>query len=188
MSTSKTALVLIDIQDGLDAKGYYGAERNNPTAEDNCKLLLDHFRESEQPIFHIKHNSTLDDSPLHPSQPGNQIKSIVSPVADEPIFEKNVNSAFIGTPLEEELNKLNISRLVMVGLTTEHCVSTSVRMAANLGFEVLLPMDATAAFSKVGANDVFYDAETIHQTTLATLKDEFATILSTNSVLLESAN
>lgn len=104
----------------------------------------------------------------------------------EPIFEKTVNSAFIGTELEARLKQENISEVVIVGLTIEHCISTSVRMAANLGFQVTLISDATAAFDKMGIDGKRYSAEIIFNTELANLKDEFATIINTEQLLNNS--
>lgn len=70
----------------------------------------------------------------------------MKPLQNETTFEKTVNSAFIGTRLEEELKDKKIDSVVIVGLTTDHCISTSVGMSANLGFETTLVEDATATF------------------------------------------
>nr|WP_299386915.1 cysteine hydrolase family protein [Allomuricauda sp.] len=180
-----TALLLIDIQQGLQALDYYGEERNNPEAEANCGKILDTFRKKEYPIFHVQHCSTNPASPLHPSKPGNEFHPLVKPQESEPIFQKTVNSAFIGTDLENKLKSNGITKLVIVGLTTEHCVSTSTRMAANLGFKVTLISDATAAFNKEGINGEKYSAELTHQIELANLKEEFATIQDTHTLLQE---
>ena len=96
-----------------------------------------------------------------------------------------MNSAFIGTDLEERLKSKNITDLVIVGLTTEHCVSTSTRMAANLGFNVTLISDATAAFDKKGINGEQFSAELAHSIALANLKDEFAKVIDTEAYLEE---
>lgn len=180
---SKNALLLIDIQDGLDDLEYYGGHRNNSDAEANCRKILDMFREKKWPVFHVKHNSQNNESPLHQSKPGNQIKTIVAPYPEELVIEKSANSAFIGTNLKDLLDDQNINELVIVGLTTEHCVSTTVRMAANLGYAVQVVSDATAAFNKVGIHGEVYDADLIHLTTLATLDGEFAEIVDTQTVL-----
>ncbi|SMD32952.1 Nicotinamidase-related amidase [Reichenbachiella faecimaris] len=179
------ALLLIDIQNGLDEVEFYGGQRNNPNAEANCSKILNLFRENKWPIFHVRHNSTNPESPLHPSKSGNQIKSMVAPIDDEPVIEKNVNSAFVGTNLKGLLDVEQIDQLIIVGLTTEHCVSTSARMAANLGYQVTVVSDATAAFNKVGIAGERYEAEVIHLTTLATLQGEFAEIMDTQTVLDE---
>ncbi|WP_136466612.1 cysteine hydrolase family protein [Flagellimonas onchidii] len=182
------ALVLIDVQLGLQEAHFYGSERNNPNAEINAGKILEVFRKRNLPVFHVRHNSSNLESPLHPSKSGNAFHPLVQPMNNEPIFQKSVNSAFIGTPLEDQLKLKNIEELVIVGLTIEHCVSTSVRMAANLGFKVDLISDATAAFDKIGINGQKLNADLIHNAALANLKDEFATIKNTETILNELAN
>lgn len=180
-----TALILIDIQIGLQETGFYGTERNNPEAEENCGRLLNYFREKQLPVFHVKHNSTNLSSPLHPSKMSNDFHPAVQPLINEPIFEKTVNCAFIGTYLEARLKAQGISDVVIAGLTIEHCISTSVRMASNLGFNVVLVSDATAAFDKIGHDGNTYSADVIFHAELANLKDEFATIKDTDTLLNE---
>ena len=180
-----TALLLIDIQKGLQELDFYGEERNNPNAEANSAKLLEAFRSKNMPIYHVQHCSLNPDSPLHPTNPGNDFNPLVQPKENEPIFKKHVNSAFIGTDLENTLKKDGISEVVIAGLTTEHCVSTSTRMAANLGFKVQLISDATAAFNKIGINGETYSAALAHSLELANLKDEFATILDTQTLLAQ---
>lgn len=180
---SNPALLLIDIQKGLDEIDYYGGHRNNLQAEANAKRILDFWRNQKFPIFHIKHNSTNPDSPLIPGQPGNEFKDIVKPLENESIIEKQVNSAFIGTDLKQQLDVLGVSKLVIVGLTTDHCVSSSARMAGNLGYKTFLVSDATATFDKVGPDGTKFKAETIHDIELASLHNEFATVIRTDELL-----
>ena len=147
-----TALLLIDIQKGFDEEDYWGGNRNNKDAEQTCAMLLDKWRTLDLPIFHIIHSSQNPISRLHKSHPGFEIKDEVKPIAGEPVIEKEVNSAFIGTDLKERLEKNNINKLVIVGMTTNHCISTTTRMAGNLGFDALLISDATATFDREGVN------------------------------------
>lgn len=182
---SMTSLVLIDIQLGLQETSFYGTERNHPNPEENCGRLLHFFRSKQLPVFHVKHNSSNLSSPLHPSKMSNNFHPAVEPLVSEPVLEKTVNSAFIGTDLELRLKALNITDIVVAGLTMEHCISTSVRMASNLGFHVTLVSDATAAFDKVGFDGNRYGADVIFHTELASLKDEFATIKDTATLLEE---
>ncbi len=183
-----TALLLIDIQLGLQETNYYGEERSNPEAEANCQKILKAFREKDFPRFHIQHCSTNPESPLHPTKEGNAFHPSTQPKNGEPIIQKNVNSAFIGTDLEAQLKSKNITDVVIVGLTTEHCISTSTRMASNLGFNTTLISDATASFNKIGVTGEKYSAELIHNTALANLKDEFAIIKDTATLLKELRN
>lgn len=180
------ALILIDIQQGFDRPGYWG-ERNNPQAEANAAKLLAAWRSSGRPLFHVRHLSRDPKSPLAPGQPGAEIKPEVRPLPTEPIIGKDVNSAFIGTDLEARLRQSGISTLVMAGLTTPHCVSTTARMAGNLGFRTLVAADACAAFAQTGYDGRVYGAEIVHQVALANLNDEFAEVMESGA-LLEGLN
>ncbi|MBV5312623.1 MAG: cysteine hydrolase [Prolixibacteraceae bacterium] len=177
------ALILIDIQKGFDDINYWGGDRNNPEAEQNAGKLLAFWRKMGLPVFHAKHCSSNPNSRLAEGQPGNEFKDIVEPIEGEVIIKKNVNSAFIGTDLKERLEFTNITKLVIIGLTTDHCVSTTTRMAGNFGFDTFLVEDATATFCKKGTKGQLYSAEIIHETAIASLMDEFATVITTENLL-----
>jgi nicotinamidase-related amidase len=179
--SGRTALVVIDVQKGFD-EPYWG-ERNNPDAEDNIVRLLKAWRAAGRPVFHVRHNSRSPSSPLHPFNPGNGFKDMAEPQAGEPTIGKDVNSAFIGTNLEARLREAGVSEIVVVGLTTPHCISTSVRMAANLGFSTRVVCDATAAHAGRGPDGEVVDARTMHYHALAALNEEFAEIVSTDDLL-----
>jgi nicotinamidase-related amidase len=174
------ALLLIDFQKGFDNIEYWGGHRNNPNAEENANGLLGLWRENGLPVFHIMHCSTNPASPLHETNVGNQFKDSLKPMSHEHVIKKNVHSAFIGTNLKELIHGLRITKLVMIGLTTDHCISTSARMAENFGFDTFIVSDATATFNKKGLQGQVYTAELIHDTALASLNKEFATIVSTD--------
>lgn len=176
-----TALLVIDVQKGL-AEPSLGM-RNNPAAESNMALLLSAWREQRRPIIHVRHCSVEADSPLRPELPGNAYKDAVKPLPGEEEFTKTVNSAFIGTGLEQYLHQAGIVGLVIVGLMTDHSVSASTRMAADLGFDVILVIDATAAFERVGYDGVHYCAEYIHRVNLVSLAVEFCTVHTTAEVV-----
>lgn len=178
-----TALILIDIQKGFEDQAYWGNDRNNPEAESKASQILSHWRRLGLPVFHIKHDSTNPGSKLAPGQPGNEIMEIVKPLAGEPVIAKHVNSAFIGTDLKDRLDKQKIRSVAFVGLTTDHCVSTSVRMAANLGFETFVVSDATATFGKTTRDGKKIPAQQMHDINLASLDNEFATVLTTDQLL-----
>jgi nicotinamidase-related amidase len=180
---SSPCLLCIDIQKGLDKVEYYGGNRNNLGAEENIKILIDHWRAKKWPIYHVKHNSTNSDSPLKPGQPGNDFKECAQPISGEPIIEKSVNSAFIGTDLESRFIKAKIKTVVICGLTTEHCISTSTRMSGNLGFETFLIEDAIAAFDKTTTSGKLIPAAQVHEVELCILDGEFCEVKSTQEIL-----
>lgn len=176
-----TALVLIDAQDGFDHPRW--GRRNNPLAEENMARILAAWRRKGRLTLHVKHDSLSAESPLRPGQSGNYIKGIVQPLPEEPVIRKIVNSAFIGTNLERQLRDRSIESVVFVGFTTPHCVSTTVRMAGNLGFDAVVVSDATVAFDITGPDGRHFDAELIHAVSLTTLNDEFAQVLDTTAII-----
>lgn len=175
-------LLLVDLQLGFDEPRW--GRRNNPYAEDHASALLHAWRSAERPVVHVRHMSSDPRSPLRPGHPGNAFKRETAPAAGEPVVEKRVNSAFIGTPLEADLRRAGCGGLVIVGLTTNHCVSTTARMAGNLGFATWVVSDATATFDRVGPDGVLHPAERIHQMALSDLHGEFATVVDTATVIV----
>lgn len=175
--SANTALLIIDVQKYFDDPTQ--GRRNNPEAEEKMAKLLTMWRRSNRPVIHIKHIS----NPSVAYHPGREIKEIVAPLSDEPVFIKSVNSAFIGTKLEEFLRESEIETLVIVGLTTDHCVSTTTRMAKNLGFHPYIVSDATATFDRISFDGKLYRAEEIHHLALVSLSDEFATVVDSESLL-----
>lgn len=180
------ALVLIDFQTGFDAD-FWGA-RNNPDAEERAAQLLSAWRDRDAPICHVLHLSKVIGSPLHPDSGGCEFKLEMTPLTGEPIFEKSTNSAFVDTALESHLQYLGEPELVICGLTTPHCVSTNVRWADNLGYDVTLAHDACAAFSfsaDTGWNPDLspMDPEPIHATAVSHLHGEFCRARSVAAIL-----
>lgn len=177
-----TALIVIDVQKGLDEQ--YWGERNNPEAEQNIARLLAAWRQRGWAIYYLQHQSKNPNSPLRPNYVGNELKDVVRPQPGEPILQKNENSAFIGTDLEERLRAGNHSTVALTGLTTDHCVSTTARMAANLGFDTIVVSDATATFDRYSPiTGRHFTAEEMHDAELTSLNGEFARIAETEALL-----
>lgn len=175
---NQPALIIIDVQKAFNLS--YWGERNNPLAEENMKRLLEEWRRRRLPIFHIQHvNKENVESMFYLSAETVHFKEEVQPLPGEIVIQKSVNSAFIGTDLEKQLNEKNCESIVIVGLTTNHCVETTTRMAGNLGFSTYLVSDATATFNRKGPDGVKYCADEIHNMTLVNLHEEFATIITT---------
>jgi nicotinamidase-related amidase len=180
---ASATLILIDVQDGFDAP--YWGERNNPDAERNIERLLARWRASSRPVIHVRHDSVEPDSALRPDSPGNAIKHEATPGTGEPVIGKHVNSAFIGTDLEARLRAHASDTVVLCGFTTNHCVSTTARMAGNLGFRTLVLSDSTVAYAMraPGPGGRLIPATEMHEVGLAELNREFATILTTDELL-----
>ncbi|KAI0506843.1 isochorismatase [Xylaria bambusicola] len=193
-----SALLLIDIQQGFNDPSYKG--RSTPDFEVNIAKLLAAFRAADNAhVIHVAHHSRSEASALHPSKPGVHFMEYAAPRPGELVRSKDVNSAFVGTDLESVIKKLGVQRLVVAGLTTGHCVSTSVRMASNLRVvdhphggvaaghktagEIIVVADATAMYNWPYAGEVV-DGDTLHEINLATLDDEFCVVRNTEEVLM----
>ena len=136
----------------------------------------------DRPIIHVRHSSTNPDSKLHKSKPGFEFNDHVKPLDNEVVLTKKVNSAFIGTKLENILNNMNINTLVFIGMTTNHCISSTVRMSSNLGFETYLISDSTACYNTMGIDGKMIDCNIIYESSLANLSKEFAIIINSNKL------
>ncbi len=175
------ALLVVDMQMGFDDPAW-GA-RNNPRAEANVAALLAAWRAAAAPVIHVHHDSPDPSGLLRRGTPGNAAKPEAQPMGNEKLYRKRVNNAFIGTGLEADLRALGVEALAIVGLTTNHCISTTARMAANLGFDTFVLADATAAFARADLNGQVRLADEVHAAALSDLQDEFAQVVETRAVL-----
>jgi nicotinamidase-related amidase len=174
----QTALIVVDVQRAFDEWEAAGKRRNNPDAVARIVDLLDAFRGRRAPIFHIRHEGTRPNSSFRPGGTGFPVKDEAREHDGEPVIVKRVNSAFIGTDLENRLRDAGIKTVVICGATTNHCVETTTRMAGNFGFDTCLVRDATWTFDRVGPDGDAHSAEAIHAMTLSNLNGEFARIVT----------
>ena len=165
-------LLLIDVQRAFDDPSW--PDRNNAGAERRIAELLAAWRERGAPVVHVRHESARSEGLFRRGTSAFEFKPEAEPLPGEPVVDKRVNSAFIGTDLERRLREAAVSTVVVAGLTTDHCCSTTARMAANLGFETWFVADATATHARGE-----FDAETIHRTALASLDGEFCEVIDT---------
>ena len=166
----KKALLLIDIQD-FYFPGGKSALSEPVKAASKAALLLDQFRKDEMIVIHIRHNS----------EPGGQINSIVKPLTTEKTISKNEVNSFLGTDLQEYLQKFKIDTLVICGMQTHMCVEAATRAASDLGYKCILIHDACAT-RDLKYGDKIIKAEDVHLSTLSTLKN-YSTILSSEEYL-----
>ena len=180
---AKNALLLIDWQQGFADHQRWGGNRNNPQAEKHGLLLLEHWRRKGHPVFHCVHNSQDPKSLLRMDKPTGQVIAGFESRDNEPLIVKDVNSCFIGTDLEARLRERGVKQLTVCGLTTNHCVSTTVRMAGNLGFDVTVVGDACATFDRLGVDGTVYTAQLVHDLSLANIHNEFCVVKNTLDIL-----
>jgi len=174
-------LIVIDVQSAFDDSSW--GKRNNPCAERNIEKLIEYWNLNQRLIIYVKHLSKNKESLFYYKSETSEFKEMINPQPKDIVITKSVNSAFIGTNLEEILRKNHCPNIVITGLTTNHCVETTTRMAGNLGFNPFLVSDATATFDRQSFNGKTFNAEKIHEMTLANLHEEFAIIKKTDEIL-----
>ena len=176
-----TVLLLIDLQQAIDHPDW--GTRNNPDAEAQIVRVLAHWRAHGRPIWHIRHDSREPGSHYRTGQPGHAFKPEAMPVLGEPIIAKQTNNAFIGTDLEARLRAAGHTALAIAGVVTNNSVDATVRMAGNLGFDVLLVADACFAFDKADWNGTSRSADDVHAMSLANLDGEYCRVVTADQLL-----
>lgn len=179
--SKRDALIVIDMQRGF-TDGAWGT-RNNPSAERQALRLLAHWRDSGRPVIFVRHDSSDPHSPLLPGTRGNEFMPGFEPREKEWLVAKRVHSAFIGTGLESRLRDAEIAAVTLVGLTTDQCVSTTARMACNLGFRTTVAEDACACFGQRAPDGRMISAEAMHRAHITTLHSEFARVARAGDLL-----
>lgn len=177
LDLSRTVLLPIDMQQAFDAPPW--PRRWNTNVDANGLALLDAWRVAGRPIIHVRHDSVQSGSSLAQGAPGNGFRPGFEPLGGEPLVTKSVNSAFIGTDLELRLKRLDAKHVVTFGISTDMCVSTTIRTGANLGWDMILVPDACDCFDLPDGNGGIISAEDIQRAHVATLGFEFCRILTT---------
>ncbi|MEU6556866.1 cysteine hydrolase family protein [Streptomyces sp. NPDC046915] len=183
------ALVVVDVQKGFEEAGFWGP-RNNPAADDNIAALIDVWQSTGRPVVFVRHDSPKPQSPLRPGYAGNDLKEYVAErrgkgAGAELFLTKTVNSAFLGTPdLGAWLTAEGIGQVVVIGIQTNMCVETTARMGGNLGYDVVVPYDATYTFDLEGPFGWRRSAEEVAQASAVSLHGGgFARVVTTEEVV-----
>jgi nicotinamidase-related amidase len=183
---SPEALLVIDMQGGFDDPCW--GRRNNPGAESKAIRLIEHWRSRGRQVVHVRHDSPDAASPLFPERAGNAFKRGFEPREGDWLIAKRVHSAFIGTDLQQRLRQAGIADVTLFGFTTDQCVSTTARMANNLGFATTVAEDACACFEQTSADGQIVCAEIMHLAHVTTLHGEFARVTRVNELLALDPN
>jgi len=170
---NQTALVVVDVQQAFDDAEYWG-RRNNPSCEANVASLIAAWRATRRPLVYVRHEFETHD---------HAFKDVVTGEPDL-LVSKTVNSAFYGEPdLDAWLRDHGIDAIALCGITTDHCVETTARMGANLGYDVLFALDATHTFDRTGPDGTVMTADELARATATSLHEEFATIVRTRDLV-----
>ena len=141
-----------------------------------AQKLLQMARALHVPIIHIQHDAG-EGSPYDVTAEIGQISAEVAPKNGEAVITKNYPNAFIATPLEAQLKALGIENIILAGFMTHMCINSTARGAFNLGFKPTVVASACATRSLIGANGKTIDAQVMHDSALAAVRDLFAVVV-----------
>ena len=173
----RAVLLPIDMQRAFDAPPW--PRRWNERVDQNGLALIGKWREAGRPIIHVRHDSVMEGSSLAPGTEGNRFRPGFEPLPGEALVTKSVNSAFIGTDLDLRLKRLGARHVVAFGISTDMCVSTTVRTGANMGWNMILAADASDCFDLPDGNGGIIAAEAVQAAHVATLGFEFCRVVKT---------
>jgi nicotinamidase-related amidase len=177
------ALIVIDVQRGFDDPAW--GPRDNLDAEANIGRLVAAWADAARPVVIVRHDSVEPGSTLATGSPGNALKDVVADAPHELLVTKQVNSAFHGEPdLDGWLRARGIRQLVLCGIQTNMCVETTARVGGNLGYDVVLPIDATHTFDLEGPGGTRLSAAELARATAVNLEGGgFARVVATDDVV-----
>jgi nicotinamidase-related amidase len=175
-------LLPVDMQRGFDLPSRW-PRRWNENSDARGTALLAAWRKAQRPLIHVRHDSVEPGSTLRPGQEGNDFRAGFEPLPGEALVSKSVNSAFIGTDLDLKLRRLGARSVVTFGISTDMCVSTTIRTGANMGWRMVLVADACDCFDLPDGQGGTIPAASIHAAHVATLGFEFCTVVTTEGLL-----
>ena len=162
-------------------------ERLHSVVVPQTQRLLAHFRSHKMDVFFARIaclNREGRDRSLSQARPGfndlllpkddadSQIYEGVAPLENEIVVLKTTDSALTGTNLRLILTNMAIKNVVVCGIFTDQCVSSTVRSLADESFNVVLVHNACAAATME-----------LHNAELCIINNIYCQVLSVDEVL-----
>ena len=172
-----TGLLLVDIQNDYFAGGRMELAGINEAGR-TAGELLNLFRERQWPTFHIQHISAGADAPFfRPNTAGVELHASIATVSGELVVQKHFPNSFRATTLLAELQKHDISRVVICGAMSHMCIDATTRAAFDFGFDCEIIHDACATRNlEFGGTAI--PAEEVHGSFMAALGSAYANVMT----------
>ena len=200
---SRAALVMIDMQYATGSRqgalarklqaegsrvGDYRFARIEQQVLPNTLRLRTHFSQLGRPVLHVTigaaHADALD-APLHMRRLFTEFQNFVGsreheildelkPLPGEHVLRKTTIGAFASTNIDSLLRALGCEQLYLTGVSTNMCVETTAREAADRGYGVTLVEDACGTTH-----------EDLHQVTMRNFQRLFGRVRSCDEALAE---
>lgn len=179
MSTSDTALLIIDVQESFRQRPYW-KEEDLPLFVTRLQALIDGARERGIPIvqiFHVEESGVFALASVYVAT----LEGLS--VRPDATFQKRSHSALIGSGLDVWLVQHGIRRVIVSGIRTEQCCETTTRHASDSGYEVDYVTEATLTFTMTDRNGRVWAPQEIKARTELVLDERFARIATVEEAL-----
>ncbi|PHS68889.1 MAG: cysteine hydrolase [Methylophaga sp.] len=182
--SSKTALIIVDLQNDYFQGGKWALEGTEAAAE-KAAALLNSFRARDLPVVHIRHEFPTADAPFFaPNSNGAKVHSSVQELAAEPVVIKHQINSFKDTNLKEILEELNVDSVLICGAMSHMCIDAVTRAANDFGYNCTVAHDACATLG-LEFNGITVPANHVHAAFMAALDFAYANVASTDELLSE---
>jgi nicotinamidase-related amidase len=173
---AETALVLIDCQREY-VDGALPLTGIGPALAEAAKVLAA-ARAAGAPVIHVVHRGRAGGGAFDPEGPYFAEADEVAAQEGESRIEKALPNAFAGTDLQQTLEGLGRKQLVFAGFQTHMCISSSVRVALDLGYASTVVARACATRDLPDGEGGVVAAADLHRASLAALSDRFALVVA----------
>ncbi|MEQ8294730.1 MAG: cysteine hydrolase family protein [Roseovarius sp.] len=176
---SKTALIVIDIQNDYFPGGDWPLTGVEPAAK-NAARLIGKAREAGDLVVHIRHEFPTDDAPFfRPGTEGAAIHDSVRPAEGEHVVLKHRINSYRDTDLKAHLDEHGVDRVVICGNMSHMCVDAATRASADFGYDVTVIHDACAS-RPLEFGGMTVPAEQAHAAFMSALGFAYARMMSTD--------
>ncbi len=155
LKTENLALLVTDMQDFFLKPESHAFIPSANAIINNINLLIKTCEDFDVPIILTQHINNKENAGMMDvrwsdliteDNPLSRISDKI--ICDVPIiFKKTQYDAFYKTGLENYLRKHNKTQIIICGVMTNLCCETTARSAFVQGFEILMPIDTTAAYN-----------------------------------------
>ena len=177
----EACLVLIDLQYEYLAGPIASPDARRAIA--NSARLLARARAAGTAIFHVAHKGRPGGLFDRAAERG-AIVAELAPLEGEPVIEKGLPNAFASTDLQGQLAATERKNVILAGLMTHMCISSTARAGLDLGYRITVDANSCATRDLPDGRGGGIAASTIHEVALAELSDRFAIIARGDDALV----
>lgn len=177
-----SALLVIDMQDYFCNPTSHAYFKDSTNIISNIYQIISVYRQKHHPVIFTRYALLRDEIPgamgrwwkdiLYDDNEMSNIITPLYPLGNEIVIRKTQYSAFYETNLDQILKKLRVTNIIITGVLTHLCCETTARDAFMRNYDVFFIADATAS-----------DKKNLHNASLRTLSDGFATLVTTKEVI-----